>query len=148
MLNKLQQFFQKKLSPPEEQAVGDRINLAAAALLIEVARADLELDTREQNKIIELLKTTLQLPEEDIHSLISLATEKSESASSLFEFTTLINEHYSLEQKQVLMEQLWHVAFADNELDKYEEHLLRRITDLIHLPHRIFMQTKHRAQKD
>ena len=148
MLNKFQQFFQKKLAQSDEQTTDHSINLAAAALLIEVARADLELDDREQNKIIELLQTTLQLPEEDIHSLITLATEESESASSLFEFTTLINEHYSDEQKQVLMEQLWHVAFADDELDKYEEHLLRRIADLIHLPHRIFIKTKHRAEKN
>ena len=148
MLNKIQQFFQKKLSQPDEQTTDQRINLAAAALLIEVARADLEMDASEQNKIVALLQTTLQLSEDDIHSLIALATEESESASSLFEFTTLINEHYSDAQKHVLMEQLWHVAFADNELDKYEEHLLRRIADLIHLPHRVFMQTKHRAQKD
>ena len=146
MINKIQQFFQKKLSQPDEQTTDQRINLAAAALLIEVARADLEMDASEQNKIVALLQTTLQLSEDDIHSLIALATEESESASSLFEFTTLINEHYSDPQKHVLMEQLWHVAFADNELDKYEEHLLRRIADLIHLPHRVFMQTKHRAQ--
>lgn len=148
MLSKFQQFFQKKLSPSDGQTTDERINLAAAALLIEVARADLEMDAREQSKITALLQATLQLSEVDIQSLISLAAEESESASSLFEFTTLINEHYSDEQKQVLMEQLWHVAFADDVLDKYEEHLLRRIADLIHLPHRVFIQTKHQAQKN
>ena len=148
MLSKFQQFFQKKLSQSDGQTTDERINLAAAALLIEVARADLEMDAREQSKITALLQATLQLSEVDIQSLISLAAEESESASSLFEFTTLINEHYSDEQKQVLMEQLWHVAFADDVLDKYEEHLLRRIADLIHLPHRIFIQTKHQAQKN
>ena len=58
-----------------------------------------------------------------------------------------INKHYSREQKTELLEQLWRVAFADGKLDKYEEHLVRKLAELLHVPHTRFVATKHRAVK-
>lgn len=147
MLPRLQEFFRERLAVDE--GGGDtehRCNLAAAALLIEIARADFQHDPEEQAAIEVLLADTLDLDAAEIAELVQLATEESREATSLHQFTRLIHENYSLERKRMLMEQLWRVAHADGRVDPYEEQLLRRIADLLHLRHREFMQARHAAE--
>ena len=146
MLPGLQAFFRERIESESAGEVEHRRNLAAAALLIEVARADFEFDADEQRAIETLLADTLGLQSGEIRELVQLATEESREATSLHQFTRLINETHSLEEKRHLMEQLWRVAFADGRIDRYEEQLLRRIADLLHLRHKEFMQAKHAAE--
>ena len=61
-------------------------------------------------------------------------------------FYSLINKSYSLEQKVELIESLWKVAFVDGDLDMHEEYLVRKIADLLYVPHASLMKTKHRAK--
>lgn len=147
MLPRIQQFFRDHLAPDGEDAppADHRLNLAAAALLIEIARADSDFDASEQAAIEALLADTLELAPAEISELVRLATEESREAVSLHQFTRLINEHYSIEEKRRLMEQLWQVAYADGRIDRYEEQLLRRLAELLHMRHSEFMQAKHAA---
>ena len=82
------------------------------------------------------------IPEEDITSLQQLAEDEARQATSLYEFTRLINDHYDYAQKCALIENMWRVAFSDERLDKYEEHLIRRIAELIYVSHSDFIRTK------
>jgi uncharacterized tellurite resistance protein B-like protein len=147
MLPRIQEFFSDRLAPGAAHAgsTTHRLNLATAALLIEIARADSDFDASEQSAIESMLAQTLELPAEEITELVHLATEESREAISLHEFTRLVNEHYSIDEKRWLMEQLWRVARADGRIDRYEEQLLRRIADLLHVRHSEFMQAKHAA---
>ncbi|MDZ7828422.1 MAG: TerB family tellurite resistance protein [Halofilum sp. (in: g-proteobacteria)] len=147
MLPRIQEFFRDRLAPEAEHAgsTAHRLNLATAALLIEIARADSDFDASEQSAIESMLVQTLELPAEEIAALVRLATEESRESISLHEFTRLVNEHYSIDEKRRLMEQLWRVAHADGRIDRYEEQLLRRIADLLHIRHSEFMQAKHAA---
>lgn len=129
----------------EERSEHD-IRLAAAALLIEVARADHEQDAAEDQVMASLLARSLELPEAEVAQLLTEATTAVDEATSLYEFTRLVNEHYELPEKRRLIEAMWQVAFADNDLDKYEEHIIRRVAELIYLPHAEFMQGKHAAK--
>lgn len=148
MISRIQKFFQSSMSQTDAQLSDHRLNMAAAALLIEIGRADFSLQPEEIEAITQSLQKTLDISDAESATLVSMAMEESESASSLYEFTKLIKDHYTPEQKQTLMEQLWRVAFSDNQLDKYEEHLLRRIADLIYLPHKDFIQAKHRVEEE
>ena len=148
MISRIQKFFQSSMSQTDEQLSDHRLNMAAAALLIEIGRADFSLQPEEIEAITQSLQKTLDISDAESATLVSMAMEESESASSLYEFTKLIKDHYTPEQKQTLMEQLWRVAFSDNQLNKYEEHLLRRIADLIYLPHKDFIQAKHRVEEE
>jgi len=80
--------------------------------------------------------------------LIELANAEKHEATDYYTFTSLINEHYSQQQKIKLVEDLWRLAYADNELDKYEEHLLRRLSELLHVPHKDFIRTKLNTVKN
>src|SRR5699024_11096032 len=82
----------------------------------------------------------------EAEDILADALSQADDATSLYEFTGQINEHVNQERKQALLESIWMVALADERVDKYEEHLIRRIADLLHLNHREFVQARHRAE--
>jgi len=129
---------------PEEQA--HRLRLAAAALLIETARADFREDESEQRTLQMLLCKTLHLDPATVTGLIAEATAELDEATSLYDFTRVINDHYSPDQKLELIGAMWQVAFADGRLDKYEEHLIRQVAELTYVPHADFIRMKLAAR--
>jgi len=143
MLSRIQQFFTDHLQPGADPDREHGINLAAAALLLEVARADFTIDDDEAAIIERLLVDTLDLSEAEVAEIVALAQAEIAEGSSLHEFTRLINEHYTIADKRRFMEKLWRVAAADGRIDDYEEHLLRRLAELLHLRHPEFMKAKH-----
>ena len=149
MINYFKRFFDQHMSiETTAQDSEERIRIASAALMIEVARADFELESSELERIEELLKSTLNLDESELVELVELAKQENKDSTSLHSFTKLIHELYSETQKLQLFENLWHVAYANGELDKYEEYVLRKVADLIYLPHQHFIQSKHKVLKE
>jgi len=148
MLDAIKQFFSNNIETSQADDVDAQqqsINVAAAALLIEVGRADFDFGDTEQSHIATLLREHLQITSAAIAELIDLAKRESTDATSLHGFTRLIHDNYSQAQKRKLMEQLWCVALADGCIDRYEDYILRKIADLLYLPHREFVQAKLRA---
>lgn len=148
MISKLQDFFNAFLSPREDSPTLDpaqRTRMAVSALLLEIAAADFDADQKEQQAIIHIVRTQFGLDREEADQLIALAEHEHHTSTDYFQFTRLINEHYSASQKVELVELLWRVAFADGELHHYEEHVIRRLADLLHVSHRDFISAKHRA---
>ena len=147
MLTKLKEFLAARLgadTPSVHSAHGR--HLAAAALLIEVARADYGFDPREQLALQEALRRSFDLSHAEIETLLALAEAEAREATSSYAFTRLINEEYSDEEKSDLLRAMWSVAFADGEVDKYEEHLIRNVADLIYVPHSNYIHCKLAAQ--
>jgi uncharacterized tellurite resistance protein B-like protein len=142
MLNKLLAFFKQQ----EETSESHKPELAAAALLVEIMNADHELSDEESESIKTILFETLFLTEEVASELLETAKQQVHEASDLFQFTAIINETYSADEKVSLIESLWKVAYSDKKLDKYEEHMVRRIADLLYVSHSDFMQTKNRIK--
>ncbi len=122
------------------------MRLACAALLIEVSRADYEVTAEEVAAVSRAVRKTFGLSVAETVALIQLAEEEADSATSYHEFTSLINDSYSKEQKIQLLERLWEVVFADAEMEKYEEHLVRKLADLLYVPHSQFIAAKLRTQ--
>ncbi len=116
------------------------IGLAAAVLLVEVTKADNEIDDTEHKAMLSAIR--LLCPDLDADALLDEALAVSKSANDMQQFTSVIHKHWSNEQKSGLLIALWRVAFANNELDKYEEHIIRRAADLLYMPHSEFIRTK------
>lgn len=147
MIKKLLSLITPIESEPK-QASEDAIKLAAISLLIQVAKADHSLSEKEEAKLVELVNTYFSQSHQLEHDeLIKLAMEKSDASTSLYEFTSLINESYDMEKKFQLITFMWEVAFSDNVINAYEEHLIRRVADLIYLPHVQFIEAKHIAKQ-
>lgn len=147
MIDQIKQFFSTRIDEPDGEPV-HRQQLAAAALMVEVMVIDRTFDEQEQDIIRQLLETRFSLPHEEIETLVTLAHREVNDATSLFQFTRLINDHFNAHEKRELVENLWRVAYADSHLDKHEEALIRRISDLLYVSHTDFIQAKHRARQE
>ncbi len=150
MNNFIKKFFDLKLAPKSETTQKDpehATRLAMAALMLEVAEADYQQQPEEKEMLIELARKSFNLNQADADELVELASKEYEASTDYFEFTRLINDNYSEKQKIKLIENLWRIAYADKVLDKYEEHVIRRIADLIYVSHKDFIETKLRAKK-
>jgi len=119
--------------------------LAAAALLLEVSRADFKMHDEELRAVTDALGTNFAFGQEDANDLLKVALAQNEDAVSLHPFVRLINDHFTVEQKRQIVEATWRVAFADRRLDKYEEAQIRKIADLLYVPHKDFIMTKLRV---
>ncbi|WP_217474689.1 TerB family tellurite resistance protein [Stutzerimonas stutzeri] len=139
MLKALKALFDRN---EDDQATPHSVEVAAAALLIEVGRADYESDADEQKAIIEAIRQGSGLQDGELASLIDAGQASAERSTSLYEFTTLINAQYSVDEKFALIEALWRVAAADGDIHRYEDHLIRRIADLLYVPHSDFIRAK------
>jgi uncharacterized tellurite resistance protein B-like protein len=145
MIAQLKSLFDSLVETPSGQTTTlstDELQLATAALLIEVATIDQQFDKTEIDALHDILCRRLDLAKETLDALINSAQEASNEASSLFQFTKLINQHCDDNEKYKLACELWTVAYADGILDKHEEHIVRRIADLIHLRHSDFIRSK------
>ena len=149
MLKNIKRFFTKNPSETlSEEEREQRLHVATAALLFEIARADLHISDLEKKKISAALKNLFNLSSAVLNDVIQQAETEVEQAISLHQFTKLIHDNYSLEEKKEIIYLLWMVAYSDEELDMYEESLIRKISDLLYVPHQDFMQAKHRAQNN
>jgi len=148
MLKNIQKFFSKNSSKTlSEEEQQQRLQVATAALLFEIARADLDISDIEKEKISAALTKHFNLSHELLGQIIQQAEMEVEQAISLHQFTKLIHDNYSLDEKKEIIYLLWMVAYSDEELDMYEESLIRRIADLLYIPHQDFIKAKLRAQK-
>lgn len=140
MLSKLKELF--TLPEPSRENVEQRQQLAAASLLIELGKADYRRDEREQATIVEAVRVCFQLDDATIAELLAQAEIASNRSTSLYEFTSVLNEHCSDAEKFELIRQLWRVAAADGNIDKYEDHLIRKVAELLYVSHQDFIRAK------
>jgi uncharacterized tellurite resistance protein B-like protein len=146
VIESIKSFFEKNLTKKEEEeapsSAMSRVDLTCAALLVEVMNSDHELDEREHQEFMAVLQQSYNIAEADLEELIQLAKDEAFEATSLYEFTKLINDSYDYEQKIELIENMWRIAFSDKRLDKYEDHLIRKVSELIYVSHSDFIKTK------
>lgn len=116
--------------------------LAVALLLLELARSDFDFALVEGDKIRELLRQRYGLDEVQCEALLAQARSAGEQAVSLYDYVKTLNDRLDPAGKRALMEMLWQVAYADGRLDKYEEHLLRKLAGLLYVSDQDFIRAK------
>jgi uncharacterized tellurite resistance protein B-like protein len=145
VLNRLRESLVSAADPGTQTAPCTDLQLAAAVLLLEIGSSDFEQRPEEKAAILRALALAFGLDDRQLTVLYERAVRSADAAVSLYEFVGVINRECGPEQKMALLEQLWRVAFADGRLDKYEDHRIRRIAELLHMPHRAFIRSKHAA---
>tara|TARA_R110000737_G_scaffold62593_2_gene89993 strand:- start:434 stop:895 length:462 start_codon:yes stop_codon:yes gene_type:complete len=146
MLSRISTFFQSLADEADQQADEISLEIACSVLLCEVMLADGQLDNAEQKKLNDILAGQFQLSSSDVAEIIARSLALCENATDFYQFTSKINENYRLEQRIKMLELLWQVAYADGELASIEEHIIRKISDLLHLRHSEYIQTKLNIQ--
>ncbi len=148
MFSSLLSFLEQRLAGPGPDAVShDDLRMAAAALLVEMARADFNEDEVELDRARELLAERYDLTPAGAEELLAAARHESDHTVSLFRFTHLINQHLEMPEKLALMGMLWDVAYADGRLDKHEDALMHKLADLLYVPLKDLLVAKERARK-
>jgi len=143
MLNQIKLFFEQHIAlPAPDQVTEENLHLACAALFVEMMYMDDKTRAEEQDMILKSVREFFSLSVEEANTLISLATQQRKQATDYFQFTSLINKGFTQEQKITLIKTLWKIAYADGELDMYEENMVRKMADLVHVPHLEFIKTK------
>ena len=133
--------FSKEQEIIEEEKISI-LDKACSALLIEVAFADKIFNDSEITSLKESLRDTYNLDEEIINELIADAEGTVDESTSLYEYTRVVNDEFTYADKLELLTRIWKLAFADGNLDKFEDHLIRKISDLVHISHSDFIRIK------
>ena len=152
MLKKIKEYiaeFSQKSSDEDnlKETKNSLINNACAALLIETALADKVFNEAELNSMKETLINIYKIESKDVEEIINESKKTVSESTSLYQYTRLINDLCDYEDKIQLINNLWIIAFADKHLDKYEEYLIRKISDLLYVSHSDFIQEKIKVKE-
>jgi uncharacterized tellurite resistance protein B-like protein len=147
VLTSIRDFFERHLATePAESPARHTVELATAALLIEVVRCDSVVSDDERRAVESAVRTRFGLAADEAETLIRLAEDEVRQAHDLYQFTSLVNRHFTQAQKLAVIELAWRAALADAHLSAHEQHVLRRIADLLHVPHGDYIAAKTRAR--
>jgi uncharacterized tellurite resistance protein B-like protein len=146
MMNKLSNWFNQSIEAPTVDDAPHELELATAALMMEVARADFEQSEAERSLMLQKLGSRLKLTDEAVAGLLLLAQDASEEAHDLYSFTSIINERFTYPEKKQLVVNLWEIALADAHLDPQEDHIIRRIAGLLSVDHSDVIHARAKAR--
>jgi len=144
VIQSIREFFAVRIASEERPEAS--LELATAALLIEVSRADFDVSEEERASIEEQVRKSFGLTEEETREIVVLAEEEVARAVSLYEFTRLVDRSFTPDQKRHIIGLLWEVALSDERIEGREEHLIRKVATLLHVPHEAFIAEKIAAR--
>ncbi|PLX86486.1 MAG: TerB family tellurite resistance protein [Desulfuromonas sp.] len=148
MLSLIKRVVSSPGPEPNAEAEGERIQIATCVLLLEMAHTDGEFHPMEATLVRDLMQDRFGLSVEATAELTEFAQKQRESSLDLFQFTRQVNENFTVEEKQDVMEALWRIVYVDGVLDKYEDYLVRQMATLLRLSHRQMIDAKLKVLQD
>ncbi|HEY9097702.1 MAG TPA: TerB family tellurite resistance protein [Thiobacillus sp.] len=149
MFRKFQKWLRNSIeshSPDQDTAPERAIQHACCLLLMEVARLETTNAEQKRTLVAQMMREAFDLPEADIAAMIDTFSRPENQLTSYFEPASLVNRHRTAASKAHFVEQLWRVAMVDGTIDMYEDHLVRKLSDLLYVSHRDFILAKNKVQ--
>ena len=125
-----------------EVKLRDKILIATCVLMLEVAKSDDDFAASEMETIHRILETELEISKEDISEMLKIAEKDRENSVDIFEYTRLINHHFSRSEKLQMVERFWKIIFADGNFDQFEDYMVHKLADLLRLTHEELIAAK------
>ena len=150
MIDLVKVFFSKRSHDNSSNQRRQRphdIRIATCALLLEMSHIDGEFSKLERERIISILKRNFDLSEEHATTLLEASDEELKGSIDLWQFTNLINQNYSIEEKIRVVEIVWDVVYADGRLDKHEDYLVHKLATLLRLTHKQLIEAKMKVKE-
>ena len=148
MLDIIKRFFDK-VTPEDHKDpktdAGHDVQVATCALFLEMARIDESFTKKETDAILSILKEKYGLAESHVDALIASADAELKSSIDYWQFARKINENYTTEEKIEIIENLWRIVYVDGKMDKYEHHLMSKLSNLLRLSHNQLIEAKLRV---
>lgn len=133
MMNRLKRLMASTAVAVAPGDPAERVRLAVAALLVEIARADHREEAIEHEAITSLVARYFRLGRGEAAELLAEARAAVENSVSLREFTAPLHQELTYADKQAIIGMLWDVALEDNGLDKYEDYLIGKVAELLYV---------------
>ena len=150
MIDLVKKFFTKRSHDDSSNQRGQRphdIRIATCALLLEISNIDGEFSALERESIISIMKRNFDLSDEHATTLLEASNEELKGSIDIWQFTNLINQNYSIEDKIRVVEMVWDVVYADGKLDKHEDYLVHKLATLLRLTHKQLIEAKLKVKK-
>jgi uncharacterized tellurite resistance protein B-like protein len=139
--------FKNRSSAGEEvRASSEDLRVAACSLLLEMGRADGTFLGPERERILSIIRQEYDLSDEEAVSLLESSKQELKESIDLWPFSNAINQHYSLDEKIRLIENIWEIALIDGRLDQHEDYLVHKLANLLRLSHKQLIDAKLRAE--
>ena len=155
MLDLAKRFFSKILPAAAESGgppTAHDVRVAACALFLEMGRIDGIFSPAEQELVLSILEEKYGLSRENAVALVEEAGSQREESVDLWQFARLINENYSVAEKLEIIELLWRIVYVDGHMDKFENYLMHKLSNLLRLSHRQLIDAKlkvlHSSRQD
>lgn len=146
MLKAIKDFFDQRVAaPPDAPPDEQRLRLATAALLAEVMRLDGQSEA-ERTAVLRVVQARFGLSDADAHALVDLAEAEARDAIDYYQFTSLVNREFGAEDRAHIVELLWEIAYADATLSAHEQHVIRKVAELLYVPQSAYIAAKLRAK--
>ncbi|RLC27495.1 MAG: hypothetical protein DRH37_10690 [Deltaproteobacteria bacterium] len=149
MIDLVKKFFSKRTDDNTgntRKKSSEDILVSTCALLLEMSVIDGEFSETEKQKILSILKEEYALPEEYAEALLETSKERLDDSTDLWRFASLINQSYSVEEKERIIEMIWRIAYADGTLEKHEDYLVHKLANLLRLTHKQLINAKLKAK--
>ncbi len=146
MLVAIRNFLDRQLGDATATVDQHSIEVATAALLVEIVRLGGDVEPAERDAVLRAVRGKFGLSPEDAQALIDLAEAEARQANDYYQFTSIINRRFTQAQKIRIVELLWEVAYADDNASAIEEHVIRKLADLLHVEHRDYITAKLNAR--
>ena len=150
MIDLVKKFFSKRSHDDSSDQRRKRprdIRIATCAILLEMSNIDGEFSTLERESIISILKNNFDVSDEHATTILEASREELKGSIDLWEFTNLINQNYSIEEKIQVVKMVWDVVYADGKLEKHEDYLVHKLAHLLRLTHKQLIEAKLKAKK-
>ncbi len=150
MITGIKDFFNQFIQTEIRQSESDKekvLQIATAALLLEMMRMDDQISDVERDSVAKTLLQMFDMDFGQLKTLMDLADQEARQASGYHQFTSLINKGFDADQKNHIIENLWYVAMSDGHIDAHETHLMRKIADLLHVSHADYVVAKQKARQ-
>jgi uncharacterized tellurite resistance protein B-like protein len=128
--------LQTKSESTEANSEKQKLQIATCAIFLEMAKSDDNCTEEERKEIVSIMQRTFDLDKKYVDELISLTKTRLEQSISIYEFTGIINNNFSSDEKFELMKNLWRLIYTDQKLDKYEDQLVKKLGTMLHLEHK------------
>lgn len=142
MIDAFTSWLHNKFGARKQPATSHSLELCTAVLYHEIIRADSEYHADEIDAFKQIAIQELHVTESEWLDFEALSRAQAEQSVDLVQFTQVINQHCDLPQRRHILDKLWQLAHADGRLDPHEEYIIRKISDLLHLPHSQYIQSK------
>ncbi len=141
-------FGEQPESDSREASTARDLQVATAALLLEIANADDEFADDEREVIVRLLKERFGITAVEVEEVLKATNRELDQRIDIYYFTKKINEQFTKAQKVEIIEMVWRVIYADNHLTGHEDYLVHRFAKLLRLGHSQMIDAKLRIKNE